>query len=297
MPEYYQQWTNQAVPAAQGEARSPNGRFGGVTYPFVSLAQQKVESDGIGLRFLARHLVTLDFPKRTLYLRRQSPGPLPDPRLKTTRMEALEALIQAVVLGDAAAARTESARINQSHAPELTKTIARKLAATLDPEPRPVPADVPRAVAELPLGDARPERAETGWLQPAANRIPLNAEIVSPLLDAGNIYATGLFAHAPSRYVYDLGGQWTTLRGEAGLHTAFQGHAFGVAFVIKTDGREVFRSDVIRDSTQPRYELDVTGVKTLELIVEQATDQNGGNWGLWLDPTLFRKSAPNTGQR
>jgi hypothetical protein len=32
----------------------------------------------IGLRFLARHLVTLNFPKRTMYLKRTSPGPLVD---------------------------------------------------------------------------------------------------------------------------------------------------------------------------------------------------------------------------
>lgn len=32
----------------------------------------------IGLRFLARHLVTLNFPKRMLYLQRRSAGPLPD---------------------------------------------------------------------------------------------------------------------------------------------------------------------------------------------------------------------------
>jgi hypothetical protein len=38
-----------------------------------------VESDGIGLSFLARHLVTLDFPGRTLYLKRVSVGPLPKP--------------------------------------------------------------------------------------------------------------------------------------------------------------------------------------------------------------------------
>jgi hypothetical protein len=30
----------------------------------------------IGLRFLARHLVTFNFPKRTLYLRQRSVGPL-----------------------------------------------------------------------------------------------------------------------------------------------------------------------------------------------------------------------------
>ena len=110
----------------------------------------------------------------------------------------------------------------------------------------------------MPLGDARPELAEVGWLKPAANRIPLNDEIESPLLDSGKIYATGLFAHAPSRYVYNLGGKWKTLRGEAGLHTAFQPFAFGVVFVIKADGKEVFHSSVIRGSNHVRYDVDVT---------------------------------------
>ena len=143
-------------------------------------------------------------------------------------------------------------------------------------------------MTELPLGDARPEVAQVGWLTPTANRIPLNGEILSPLLDSGEIYATGLFAHAPSRYVYDLGGKWKTLRGEAGLHTAFQDHAYGIIFVIKADGKEVFRSATIHGAEQVHYELDVTGVKKLELLVEKAVEQNGGNWGLWLDPTLLR---------
>jgi hypothetical protein len=100
MPKWFQQWTNQAVPPATGEARSPDGRFGGEKYPFVDVEEKDVESDGIGLHFLARHLVTLDFPKRTMYLKRQSIGPLPDPRLKTTPMEALEPLIQSVLQED-----------------------------------------------------------------------------------------------------------------------------------------------------------------------------------------------------
>jgi hypothetical protein len=36
------------------------------------------ESDLLGLRFLARHLVTFDFPNRTLYLKQTSAGPLVD---------------------------------------------------------------------------------------------------------------------------------------------------------------------------------------------------------------------------
>lgn len=293
MPQYYQQWTNHAVLPARGEARWPNGLFGGEKYPFVSLPRIDVESDGLGLRFLARHLVTLDFPKQTMYLQRQSIGPLPDPALKTTRMEVLAPLIREVIREDMGAARKALINMEQSSASALEKTVARKLAAALENPPKPAPVDAPSEVAELPLGDARPEFAKVGWLKPQANRIPLNEQIPSPLLDAGKIHATGLFAHAPSRYVYDLGGKWKTLRGDAGLHTAFQPYALGIVCVIKTDGQEVFRSPVIRGATQAHFEVEVAGVKTLELRVEKAYDQNGGNWGLWLDPTLFREPSKN----
>jgi hypothetical protein len=77
MPQHYRQWTNQVTVPAAGKARSPDGRFAGETYPEVTLRVEKVESDGIGLAFLARHLVTMDFPNHTLYLKRTSTGPLP----------------------------------------------------------------------------------------------------------------------------------------------------------------------------------------------------------------------------
>jgi hypothetical protein len=79
-PKYFQQWTNAAVLPTNGETHWPNGMFGGEKYPFVSLRGPDVESDGIGLRFLARHLVTLDFPNHTLYLKRTSIRPLADER-------------------------------------------------------------------------------------------------------------------------------------------------------------------------------------------------------------------------
>jgi hypothetical protein len=292
MPRYFEQWTNRAVPPGKGEARLPNGQFGGEKYPLVSLRRIDVESDGIGLRFLARHLVTLDFPKQTMYLLRQSIGPLRDPNLK--RMETLEPVIMAVLEEDVNAARKALVKIEQSSATELEKTVARKLVTTLEHEPKPAPADAPPDMTQLPLGDARPERAEVGWLQPAANRIPLSEDIEFPLLDSGKLYATGLFAHSPSRYVYNLGGKWKTLRGEAGLHTDFQARALGVVFVIKTDGKEVFRSSSIRGATHAYYAVDVAGVKTLELLVENAYGHNWANWSLWLDPTLFRQSSKNT---
>ena len=55
-------------------ARFPNARFAGETYPDVLLAEEQ-GCGFIGLRFLARHLVTFDFPHRTLYLKRLGSPP------------------------------------------------------------------------------------------------------------------------------------------------------------------------------------------------------------------------------
>ena len=288
MPQYYNAWTNTTLTLANGETHSPGGRFEGIRYPLVSLDRNDVESDGIGLRFLARHLVTLDFPKQTMYLQRQSIGPLPDPGMRATPMPALDELVNDLRLQDTNAAAAEQLKIDASRDTKFEKNVARILIGTLNDTPKPSPAEVPPDITRFPLGDARPELAKVGWLQPSANRIPLNAEIPSPLLDAGKIYATGLFAHSPSRYVYNLGGKWKTLRGRAGLHTSFQPYACGIVFVIKADGQELLRSPEIRGPKQVSYDLSLKGVKTLELGVEQAESCNSGNWGLWLDPTLGR---------
>jgi hypothetical protein len=78
--QLFQQWTNQAIRPTDAEARYPNGLLGGQIYPYILHLRrlQAVSGDshmnfnGIGLHFLARHLVTLDFPKRTMYLKRTS---------------------------------------------------------------------------------------------------------------------------------------------------------------------------------------------------------------------------------
>jgi hypothetical protein len=61
-----------------------------------------------------------------------------------------------------------------------------------------------------------------------------------------------------------------------------------VVFVIKTDGKEAFRSKVIRGAAKAAYDLNVTDVKTLELAVENGASGNGNDWGLWLEPMLYR---------
>jgi hypothetical protein len=201
--------------------------------------------------------------------------------------QALEPIADAVARNQLDDAKAALHKLGENSAPEAAEEIARKLVASID-SPESAPANVPAEVKQLPLGDASPQSAEVGWLKPAQNRVPTNDNVLSPLLDSGKIYATGLYAHSPSRYEFDLGGKWETLHGEAGIHSLHQHYAAGVVFVIKTDGKEVFRSTVIRGTSKARYDLNISGVKSLELIVEKATDRNNNNWALWLDPTLYR---------
>jgi hypothetical protein len=201
--------------------------------------------------------------------------------------KALEPLADAVANNQPDVARTAFQNLNKSQASELAKTIGRNLVGTFESGPKPIPAEVPIAISQFYLGNARTESAEVGWLQPMANRVPLDRGIDSPLLDSGKLYATGLYAHAPSKYVFKLDGKWRELSGDAGLHTLQQPYG-SVIFIIKADGREVFRSAIIRHDKKASYKINVAGVKTLELIVDPAGDGNHNDWGIWLDPVLSR---------
>ena len=82
--------TNQWKSFGLSFARLPRIEFGGETYTNLVLHTCPLTMSllsyprYIGLRFLARHLVTFNFPKQMMYLQQRSVGPLPDgiPELK-----------------------------------------------------------------------------------------------------------------------------------------------------------------------------------------------------------------------
>jgi hypothetical protein len=58
--------------------------------------------------------------------------------------------------------------------------------------------------------------------------------------------------------------------------------------VVKGDGKELFRSKVVRDHTAREQKVAVAKVTLLELIVEDAGDGANSDWAVWLDPRLRR---------
>jgi hypothetical protein len=85
-PDEFRQWTAQPPRWDYGEDSHRYGFLGGDRYAALNLKDIDARSlpaenshmkvNGIGLRFLARHLVTLDFPNRMMYLRRVRDGAL-----------------------------------------------------------------------------------------------------------------------------------------------------------------------------------------------------------------------------
>jgi hypothetical protein len=61
-----------------------------------------------------------------------------------------------------------------------------------------------------------------------------------------------------------------------------------VVFVAKADGREVFRSEVVKGFAEQVVGVDVAGAQSLELIVEDGGDGKNSDHGVWFSPRLTR---------
>ncbi len=165
-----------------------------------------------------------------------------------------------------------------------SKRIANAILGGMNPNRKALnPKDVSENLKSYPLSQVQPTEANVGWQRPAYDHLPRP----NPLLRSGSqIFETGIYAHADARHHYDLTDSgWKSLKGQCGLPIQRGG---SVVFVIRVDGKEVFRSPKTQPGKLHSYEVQLEGVKTLELLTENAGDGSGSDWGLWLEPTLSR---------
>lgn len=131
------------------------------------------------------------------------------------------------------------------------------------------------------LSDLEYVRGTTGW-----GEINRDKGCDGRRMKIGNMFFDkGIGIHAPSSLKYDLtGGSWSRLTGYAGV-SAYLTPANNYAscqMKIIADGREVFQTGKIKAKDDPVYfDLDLTGVKSLEFITENAGDGVTGDHGNW----------------
>ena len=164
-----------------------------------------------------------------------------------------------------------------------TEAIAQRLIRTVTSRTKAKKAiDVPQNIKTIALGDLAEDEASVGWLRPIRGRVPHPDAL---FISGGKIFKSGIYAHAPARHVYQINNTWSMLRGSCGL---FDRNAGSVRFRIKIDGKERFDSGVLKLGKRASYEVSLRGGKQLELLVDPTPDGNGNDWGLWLEPTLYR---------
>ena len=143
------------------------------------------------------------------------------------------------------------------------------------------------SVKSISLSRLNWDKAYTGYNSPRNNRVHEdNNNDPWPFLTSNDrIHRFGLYAHANSEYTYNLDGKWKKLKGRCSLRKGMKG---SVVFIIKGDGKELFNSGTVKSSKEIKYSVDLSGIKTLSLIVNDAGDGRNSDWGQWLSPRLSR---------
>ncbi len=164
--------------------------------------------------------------------------------------------------------------------PGKAKAIATQLVDHRSPSE--TPAEFRGDGASVSIAKLKADTSTVGWGEPVFNRVP----DASMLLESGGqLFETGIYAHAPARHGYTLGGRWKSFSGKAGLAAAHRG---SVQFEVLGDGKSLWKSGVIRESHTTTFDVSVDGVQRLELLTHPTSDGPGADWALWLEPTLKR---------
>lgn len=146
----------------------------------------------------------------------------------------------------------------------------------------PSPEKIAATTTSVALSDTTPASEKVGYFKPMYNRMPSPGMFLE---SSSTVFQHGIFAHAPARHTYTLGGKWKKLSGTCGVAEGLPGL---VVFIIKADGKELWRSRRTQPGQLLRYNLDVTNKQNIELIVEDGGNSNRSDWGIWLEPILSR---------
>lgn len=103
-------------------------------------------------------------------------------------------------------------------------------------------------------------------------------------------FKKGLGIHPYSEIIYDLDGKYKTFESYIGVpgRAPAEGRWGSVRFELATDGKKVFESPMLRGGDiYQQVKRDITGVKELKLIANDAGNGNYGDGCAWVDTKVI----------
>ena len=140
------------------------------------------------------------------------------------------------------------------------------------------------------LSDAAWTEAKVGWGQLARNYFWFDQNIQNGvfLTLGGQFFDKGLYAHSDARFVFPVNKKWKTFTAIIGLRDGaniLQGSAI---FTVRGDGRELYRSRMLRVGEREQVKVDISQVKKLELLTVGGEGHNHNSWAIWAEPEVQR---------
>ena len=115
-----------------------------------------------------------------------------------------------------------------------------------------------------------------------------------PLRLAGRTIARGLGVHGGTTLVYTRDGGYEKISATVGIDDAI-GRRGSVVFRVLGDGKELFKTDVLRGGMPPvAVNVEVVGVKKLELFADPADGLDIGDHADWGEARLIRQAEAAT---
>jgi hypothetical protein len=105
----------------------------------------------------------------------------------------------------------------------------------------------------------------------------------------GNSYAWGIGVHANSSLTFDIGGTWSTFESVIGIDDQM-GSGGSVVFIVSADGKELYKSPVLRGglATPTVISVPIKGVRKLTLTADATEDLDLGDVANWAGARLVR---------
>lgn len=106
----------------------------------------------------------------------------------------------------------------------------------------------------------------------------------TPIRMSGEVFTRGIGCASPSTLRFPLQGRFVRFQSVVGVDDGGSGT---VTFEVHADGRRLFDSGQMRPGQPSRgIDLDVTGMKELQLVVTDAGDGGNYDWANWADANL-----------